>query len=277
MTNNLPVKRSVPLFSNNLAAIEDFLRITKPDLVGFQEMDFGSARSYYQNQGDSISKACSLPFYFSSINWDKNYVPFPQESIRHHFGRILSGQAIYSRFPLTATSKITLEKPRNRNFIYRSFYLDRLIQMADWQVGGKTIRVLNLHLEAFEEETRISQAYIVRQLIESLADSLPLIVLGDFNGMPPVETEHTQTMEIILGASGIASAVDMEMYEGNKHKYYTFSSRNPFEMIDYILYNPKFIQKTDAGVFALAGEISDHFPVYMDFKLIPEIDPVKAD
>ena len=55
MTNNLPVERPDSLYRENLSDIIQFLEREDPDIIGFQEIDFGSKRSYYYNQLDSIA------------------------------------------------------------------------------------------------------------------------------------------------------------------------------------------------------------------------------
>ncbi len=38
----------------------------------------------------------------SIVNWNKKYVPYPIElNFKKHFGRMESGQAVFSRFPIT--------------------------------------------------------------------------------------------------------------------------------------------------------------------------------
>ncbi len=59
---------------------------------------------------------------------------------------------------------------------------------VDASVAGRTYRVVNTHLEAFDEAVRVAQT---RQLIDSLADeTLPIILLGDFNTAAPDGTAY---------------------------------------------------------------------------------------
>ena len=59
---------------------------------------------------------------------------------------------------------------------------------VDTTVSGVTYRVVNTHLEAFSEPVRVAQT---QQLIDSLADeTLPIILLGDFNTAAPDGTAY---------------------------------------------------------------------------------------
>ena len=59
---------------------------------------------------------------------------------------------------------------------------------VDATVAGTTYRFVNTHLEAFGEEIRVAQA---QELVDALSDeTLPLILLGDFNTPAPDGTAY---------------------------------------------------------------------------------------
>lgn len=267
MTNNLSVEMPENLFKDNMEASKQLLKSLDIDVIGFQEIDYGSKRSFEQNQLDILANYLKSHQGYRSINWNKNYVPFPYWPPKFHFGKMLSGQAILSKFPLSNTETIRLEKPKNAPFYYNAFYLDRLIQVSDVQIEGKKVKVISLHLEAFDTETREEQGEIVKKLFEKYANQMPVLLIGDFNSEPSWEPKADKTMKTILSAEGIASAITQNQYEANKKVCYTFDSGNPYQMIDFILYNPKFITPIEARVVREAGQISDHLPVMMKFAL----------
>lgn len=268
MTNNLPILRNKALFDENLSQAKTVIALINPDIIGFQEIDYQSNRSYDVQQLDELARSSNYSYALQSVNWDRRYVPFPYWPPEHHFGKMLSGQSILAKGSLSTDQVVTLPKPVNAPFYYNAFYLDRLVQIADWEIGGTTIKVMNLHLEAFDKETRIIHAKAVKQLYESFASNMPVIVLGDFNS-PPAIKEGEDGMDIVMSASNIASAVSDSLYASNPLNYSTFSSDSPREMIDFILYNPSHIQAINAFV-PKAGEISDHLPVVFKFKLFDQ-------
>jgi endonuclease/exonuclease/phosphatase family metal-dependent hydrolase len=216
---------------------------------------------------DEIANKCEYPYGYQSVNWDKRYVPFPYWPIRYHFGQILSGQSILSNFPIEQTSTVVLDKPSSRSFITNAFYIDRLVQKAVINLDSGQLMVLNLHLEAFDQETRVAQAKVVKNLYDSLSSQMPVLLMGDFNSTIPGGPYLSEAIEVIMGSEDIESAVDPDQYEANPEEYFTFSSGTPEYMIDFIFYNPSRIEKISSRVVSEMGEVSDHLPVVMEFKL----------
>ena len=262
MTNNLPVDRGDELFKENLLSARSMFEQMDADIIGFQEIDFGSARSICMNQLDSIAVKLGFPVAYQSINWDKTYLPFPYWPPSQHFGKILSGQAVLSKFELQPIETITLEKPINAGFFYKSFYLDRLIQIVKLNLGRSDLIVMNLHLEAFDQETRVAHGHVVKELYERYAADYPVLLIGDFNS----ESEYVNSedaLSIIMTSANIESAIIKDQYFNESTK--TFPSEQPDRMIDYILFNNTRVQKVESRVVKEAGQISDHLPVMMKF------------
>ncbi len=270
MTNNRPLERPKELVENNQQRMLGLFHAKNPDFIGIQEIDFGAKRSYEVNQGSLIRKSSRFSDFYFSTNWNKRYVPFPFWPISAHFGKIISGQAIFSRFSLSNTETIKLDNPIKRNFLYKAFYLDRLIQIADAKIGDVTIKIINLHLEAFDKEARVKSASVVRDLFQKYSAVMPVLLIGDFNSKP--DYVEDDAMSVILSSQFAQSAISQTMYERSPESYFTFDSRDPHQMIDFIIYNENFIKSINGEVLREAGEISDHLPVLMEFVLKAEID-----
>lgn len=272
MTNNLPVDREKEFFDDNLSQAIDILKSLNPDIVGFQEIDVQSARSFEVDQLHAICSALVFPQAYLSINWDVKYLPFPYWPPSQHFGKIISAQGIASRFPLSNDTTLVLKKPADNDNMYNAFYIDRLVQKVDVKIGGKQVKLMNVHLEAFVENSREEQAGVVKREIEKYSDKMPVIVLGDFNGRPEYEKTNHEAMQVIMSARHIKSAISKTDYLKNPDAFYTFSSGDPNQMIDYILYNENYIECIEAKVVQEAGEISDHLPLYGKLVIHDEID-----
>jgi endonuclease/exonuclease/phosphatase family metal-dependent hydrolase len=67
---------------------------------------------------------------------------------------------------------------------------------------------------------------------------------------------------------GISMAIPDSVYQTNEEKYFTFSSGQPVEKIDYIFYTDQTIKPVSATVLSTYGEISDHLPVYFKFSFV---------
>lgn len=271
MTNNLPVTREPELFDENLQKALFQISKWSPDIAAFQEIDIDSDRSFNRNQVDSIASKVAMSWGYQSVNWDKRYVPFPYWPVDIHFGKVVSGQAILSKFHMVDPMTYVLQKPLNEPFYKNAFYIDRLVQKVSMEIGDQTLVFLNVHLEAFEQETRILQAIRVRELYEQYASEMPVILAGDFNSQLPVaDNERSQAMQEILKAKNISASVSIKEYIQDSGKWNTFSTEDPFQRIDYILYNPSHLKVVDTQVLRDFENVSDHFPVYTKFILLQQ-------
>jgi endonuclease/exonuclease/phosphatase family metal-dependent hydrolase len=270
MTNNLPLERTETLFTNHLAQAKELLHNTQPDIVAFQEIDFGADRSFNVDQLYALSTSHSFTSASRAINWDKRYVPFPYWPVSMHFGKVVSGQAILSRFPIINNDIHTLVKPEGNPFYYNAFYIDRLAQVSTIKIGKQPLFVINVHLEAFHADTREIQIRTVLKLFHQYSEQYPVILCGDFNSTPPHASEPWQddhVIQTLLADYQMEMAIGLTENAKNESDYFTFSSESPSKRIDYFFYNPKFIQFIDARVIHEAGTISDHLPVSMRFVL----------
>jgi endonuclease/exonuclease/phosphatase family metal-dependent hydrolase len=267
MTNNLPVRPDKDFFKSNLDKAIELFRDLAPAFIGFQEIDYMAKRSYYMNQVDSIANHTGFSYGAYVVNWDKRYVPFPYWPIRYHFGKLISGQAILSEYPVLSNKRIVLPKPKDNPFFYNAYYLDRLIQVVEMEVQGQILIILNVHLEAFDQQTRETQASILKEIVSHYIDRFPLLLIGDFNSHPPfhdVQNHDENTIRTLLSIKGIRMSVNEVDYMVDPMKFYTYDSRHPTEMIDYVFYNEKILP-VSFEVLRESPEISDHLPVYFKF------------
>lgn len=84
-----------------------------------------------------------------------------------HFGKIVSGQSILSKYELKDYERIVLERvadnPLQRRFVFRQVGTSGKVK-----VEGKEVVVINLHLEAFDKATRVRQFEYVLNLLISI-------------------------------------------------------------------------------------------------------------
>lgn len=270
MTNNKAVDRTKTLFDKNLNKATHLLTSLKPDFIAFQEIDFDADRSYNVNQMEVIMNQSGFGYSAKAVNWDKQYVPFPYWPINQQFGKVVSGQAVLSQYPIVESNIHTLVKPEGNPFYYNAFYLDRLAQITRIKVGKSDLFIINIHLEAFQPETRNIQIKTVLGILHKYSEKFPVILCGDFNSTPPGATNPWQddhVIQTLLADFQLEMAINMEANKATESDYYTFNSESPNIRIDYFFYNPKFIKILDAKVLTEAGQISDHLPVWMKFKL----------
>lgn len=243
----------------NLQAMALELKELGPDLVFLQEVDFASRRSYGISQMKYLAKALALPYSAHAITWNKRYVAWPYWPLNRHFGKLVSGQAILSRYPLEDLKILTFPKPQDNAFWYNWFYIDRLVQRVQVLLGDQKLTVYNVHLEAFSNSTRQEQLQGLLDWVKQSGNPHQ-IVAGDFNlrwestqaDPRQMEEEKSQLQEFQREAQ-----IQMTAPEGPQ---LTFPSWKPEKRIDFIFYSPG-LSLEDEGI--IAGLLaSDHLPVW---------------
>lgn len=258
MTNNLPVAKPKKLFDDNLKKVKAELIKVNPDIVAFQEIDYSASRSYEVNQEDEFAKL-GYNFVAKGVNWDERYVPFPYWPPSMHFGKIISGQSILSKYELKDYERIVLERVPDNPFYRDALYLERLVQVVKVVLEGKEVIVINIHLEAFDKPTRARQFDYVLNLFNKYRKSYPTILLGDFNSRARDKDAVIQKMFKIDGVGNAAFNSD--------NPANTFDTKDLYERIDYIFYTKNSIEYVDGKILNDFGQASDHLPVEMKFKL----------
>ena len=260
MENNLAVTRSGELFSGHMKRLVQQLKQGPPvDLLAFQEIDYGSHRSFMTDQHDAIAKHF-FSYSLKAVNWDKRYVPFPYWPPSVHFGKILSGQSVMSVWELTDPERIVLPKVASNPFYYNAFYLDRLVVSALVHHPLHPFWIMNIHAEAFDQETREKQIRAIYRIFKEKSKHNPVILTGDFNSSPD---SGEKSIHLFLDDPAVGCAA---MNSGTPYPP-TFPSDDPHERIDYIFYTKADFEETASMVLTSFGTISDHLPVYARLKI----------
>lgn len=254
----------------SLNLIGDAIKDSNADIVLLQEVDFGSRRSHYVNQLEELSKMTGLRYAAKALSWKANYVPFPYWPPSRHFGRVRTGGAVLSRYPIISNTVTLHPKPENNTLFYNAFYLFRYSQHVRVETGDKVLSVINNHFEAFDSPSRESEANALAAIVAGI-EGRALIIGGDMNTVPPeASVKHgfsdddadyrgEHTISILRQMLGIKDIVDVEDYTHNEQAYFTFPSYAPSERLDYIFVSND-VHVLDVEVIQ-AGEMSDHLPV----------------
>lgn len=236
----------------NLEDMIHSLKELNPDILFLQEVDFFSSRSFDKDQLEILAKGLGLPFAAYALTWNKSYVAWPYWPLSRHFGRVVSGQAVLSRIPISQQEILRFEKPRENPFWYNWFYLNRLVQRLKLEFGSRSIEIYNVHLEAFSLSANQQQLMLLAKWIKS-GSPTPKIVAGDFNLDALLENEQKLLEDF-------GSQANLKMAQPGSRQS-TYSSWEPIERIDFIFYSPEW-EETQYGV--LAGLLaSDHLPIWV--------------
>ncbi len=265
-------------FIKRLDVLSEELKNWGADIVFLQEIDFSSSRSASINQAEYLAKRAGYPYVAEAVSWDANYIPFPYWPLNRNFGRMLSGGAILSRYPLTNHEVTLLDKPSSSPWWYNLFYLHRYFQKVSVAIGNKKFSVLNLHLEAFDKENRMNQ---IKELVQKIKTENIDFVAGDFNMLPTSavkrskffnddDYENDQSFELML-ESGLLEVVPEEIYVKDESLFFTFPAWAPDRRLDYIFYKTG-LKMMKAEVLPQA--FSDHLPLRASFQIdSPRINP----
>ncbi|MEM9809509.1 MAG: endonuclease/exonuclease/phosphatase family protein, partial [Cyanobacteria bacterium P01_D01_bin.56] len=183
--------------------------------------------------------------------------------ISAHFGKIVSSQAVLSRYPIEDNQRIVLDKVASRPFFYNAVYLDRLAQITQIDVDGQPVLVINVHLEAFDNPTRFKQTQAVLELAETYAKDYPVLLVGDFNSALDRPEEGERSIEIMAASEVFNSALPKDQWTEQP----TFPSEASEHKLDYLFYTPATLELIDTRVITEMGSASDHLPLMMKFVL----------
>lgn len=273
MRNNMPVVSEKGYFVKNLDLFTGLLLNISPDIICLQEIDFDSRRSHYIDQSQYLSDKFNYPNSAFAVNWDKRYIPFPYWPLSAHFKKMVSGQSVISMFPVLNTKRIILKRADNP-FYYDRFYLDRLLQETIIEIGDKKIVLMNVHLEAFDRDTREEQAeFVLGYYRRTHKGRSPVIVIGDFNcthpdadkqknfsDEPETDYEGETTIRMFMEEESLTEAFSNQSGEFN-----TYPADNPDRHLDYIFYTNESIELLDASILKIKS--SDHLPLMMEFRM----------
>lgn len=258
LENNKGLTYNQDFILKNLDAAAAELKEKNADVIALQEIDFDSHRTFAINQLKYLSEKLRLPHGAYAANWSKRYIPFPYWPPKIHFGRMVSGLAILSRYPILSNDISYFAKPEKHSFWYNWFYLDRNVQHVVIQAGDYKVHVYNLHLEAFDYEARLKQVTKLANIVNS-TKSYRSIVLGDFNDPQKETIEKKQKDTTTIFAENISLT---PIFSIGAMK--TFPSESPYEQIDHIFISRHFEVK---NMSTLRLPSSDHLPVWVELEV----------
>lgn len=234
----------------NLQAVADLVKATGPDLVFLQEVDRPSDRSGGVDQFEVLRKAVGLPHACFVQTWDVRYVPFPYWPLEGQVGRVRSGQAILSRFPIESCRRVPLPQPAEKPWWYNRFFLHRALQVARLRLGPtQVLDAVNVHLEAFFQGNRERQAGLLADLVRSTPADVPMVVAGDFNALPPgatrvkgfadePEADFTgdRTLALVRDGTRLREVFLDDRADAPEDASLTFPSVQPTRRLDYVFH-----------------------------------------
>ena len=207
------------------------------DVIGLNEVYSEGEKEEYIKQTERLA---SLAGY--------DYCAF---AVGEKFSWTTIGNSVLSRYPIIKLDSIVVEKPseEERAIENASYWEDRVILVADVNVNGCVIKVIQSHFGL----NLIEQKNIVRKVCEVIDESeYPVVLMGDFNVLPDNEV-----------LSDIYSRL-LSVTKETKQTVLTFSSYKPEKQIDYIFVS-RSMEIKSCTVYDIV--VSDHRPLTAEIVL----------
>ncbi len=271
---------------SNLRGIAEAITELDPDILLLQEVDVDARRTAGVDQLQWLLDHTPLSHGVYASQWRANYIP------RHGIGRMDSGNAILSHWPIREATRLALPLISTQNFLVQYFYLKRNILKARLEIPGfGSLHVLNTHLAAFSQDgTRGRQLAELEEEMRALDEEGHRFVAGgDLNLLPPGTevtgdfadvrcekedfegADYTGTLDLLSEAySRWEPAIPLEQYrrDNGPHLTYTGDSEVGWtRKLDYLFTNADV--RDGSGIVyqnARRGgietiELSDHAPL----------------
>lgn len=178
------VQLSTTEVNDCLGKIAALIKEYDPDVLITEEIEVDSKRSAYVDMVRYLLENTNLRYAMFASTWDARYVP--SEGV----GRINLGNAIHSRYPIVKAERLRQQDRTDQDPLTSTFYLKRGIARAEVDLGnGRTVAIYGVHTEAYDQDG--TKQVQIKQLYElAKAETLPWLMGGDFNELPPVCDER---------------------------------------------------------------------------------------
>ncbi len=264
------------------ASISRFIRNCDADLVLLQEVDCGARRTAYVNELALLESSLPpvLQNHVAAYYWKSRFVPHPK--ILGAAGTML---VVFSRYEIASAKRYQLPLTP-ANLVEQDFNLKRaVLEVVLPLSNGKSVTILNTHLEAFPKETNIMERQI--QALLSRLDTLtrqnqPWIIAGDFNLLPPGQSarlspehrgNHREPSELgslyerYQGIPPLQDATGDQMRRCFTYTQKSGQARIPVRTLDYFF----AAQTIKVHGYKVSSEemigVSDHLPLVAEFTL----------
>jgi len=277
---------------NNLDGIVKEVEHMDLDFLLLQEVDILSKRSAYIDELQYILDHTNLNYAYYGSQWKSDYVP------SDGIGRMDSGNAILSKYPLKDAQRIPLSLIDEQSGVVQYFYLRRNLLKAIATIGGKEIVVMTTHTSAYSSDgTRLKQLKEVKEELDAIeSKGQKFIVGGDFNTLPPntivfekfddgacdddpdfaTQSAKDELDFMKMFIDTYQPAISQIDYDADNTKHYSFTSdKNGFwnRKLDYIFTNGDFVphsglvnqEITSGGAETMP--LSDHAPITVKYIL----------
>ena len=279
-----------------LQAIVDRINEVKPDILLLQEVDINSKRSAYIDQLQWILDRTDFNYAVFGYQWKAQFIP------SDGLGRLQEANAILSRWPIGASTRIQLPLRQDQDRLTRYFYERCCMVKAKTEIPGVSdFYAVNIHASAFAtDDTKHQHIIAFKEELDNLvANGGWFVAGGDLNTLPPGSdstdycledacpgesfhqvgddpqhkegsnyTPETQWLNALYDS--YQSAVEPGEYQQNQEAYFSHTTRPEHtwdRTLDYLFTNSCWQKASTITRQAFFSE-SDHAAVSADVVII---------
>ena len=151
------------------------------DILLLQEVDIDSKRSAYIDQVQWLLDNTAMNYGVYASMWEVQFVP------SDGLGRVNTGNAILSRWPLSEAERIPLSLRGDQDDLVRAFYVRRNVLRAKVNYPGSLFWAVDIHASAFSNDDTKQKQYVeFKDVLDELnAQGEHFVAGGDLNELPP--------------------------------------------------------------------------------------------
>ena len=151
------------------------------DILLLQEVDIESKRSAYIDQVQWLLDHTPMNYGVYGSMWEVQFVP------SDGLGRVNTGNAILSKWPLSEAERIQLSLRGDQDALTKAFYVRRNVLKAVVNYPGNPFWAVGIHASAFSnDDTKQKQFLEFKDVLDKIDVEGELFVAGgDLNELPP--------------------------------------------------------------------------------------------
>ena len=151
------------------------------DILLLQEVDIDSKRSAYIDQVQWLLDNTGMNYGVYASMWEVQYVP------SDGLGRVNTGNAILSRWPLSESERVQLSLRGDQDDLVKAFYVRRNVLRTMVNYPGSSFWAVDIHASAFSnDDTKQKQYLEFKDVLDELnAQGEYFVAGGDLNELPP--------------------------------------------------------------------------------------------
>lgn len=275
----------------HLEALAEKVRQVDPDVLFVQEVEVNSKRAAFVDELQWMLDHTDLNHARYASQWKADFVP------SDGLGAVDSGNAILSKYPLGAGTRIALALRKEQSAIERYFFVQRNLLRSELLLpSGDSLWLANLHAAAYSQDgTKKLHIDRFKQELDALSELGTVVGGGDLNALPPdsnktedfddsvctneeyLADDYTEENDWLRPLyDNYTPAIALEEYRADNDRFFTHTTSSTGfwnRKLDYLFTNGEFEPESAQTHQDLSSggsttmPLSDHAPLSVTLEL----------